>query len=93
MPNHWDLTCITMWDILSLIFWVILKGNCLLKTRSYQIMGIYMEKSNTLGDAKSYVSAIEMIVPEGFFLDTQRTTSDPWHLQRCPGVYMEVAKT
>lgn len=36
--------CATMWVMLSLIFWVILKGNYLLKTCSSQIMGICMEK-------------------------------------------------
>lgn len=59
--------CTTKWDILSLIFLVILKGSYLLKTCSSQIMGICMEKSKSLWNARSYVSAIEETMPEGPF--------------------------
>lgn len=67
MPNHWDLTCKTMWDILSLIFWVILKGSCLLKTRSSQIMRIYMEKPNTFGRCQELCISHRNDCAWGFF--------------------------
>lgn len=93
MPNHWDLTCTTIWDILSLTFWVMLKENYLLKRCSSQIIGIYMEKQKTLWEARIYISAIEKTVPEILFWTQSYIRSLAVVMMRHPGVCMEFAQT